>query len=114
MPNVNEFLQFKYVRVEDIKDQVFLLKVKGVAVERFGGDDRLVMYFDRARKGVLLDRDTIVALGKDIAEHTDSWVGAEVEVLVEKKFRRSGTSFDGVTVRKPLPKIDGADAELPF
>jgi hypothetical protein len=114
MPNVNEFLQFKYVRKEDIRDQIFLLKIKGVAVERFGGDDRLVVYFDRARKGMLLDRDTITALGKDFGEHTDSWVGAEVEVLVERKFRRDGTSFEGVTVRKPLPKVDGAEADIPF
>ncbi|OFW99260.1 MAG: hypothetical protein A3E78_11785 [Alphaproteobacteria bacterium RIFCSPHIGHO2_12_FULL_63_12] len=114
MPNVNEFLQFKYVRKEDIRDQIFLLKIKGVTVERFGGDDRLVVYFDRARKGMLLDRDTITSLGKDFGEHTDLWVGAEVEVLVERKFRRDGTSFEGVTVRKPLPKVDGAEAELPF
>lgn len=114
MPNVNEFLQFKYVRREDIKDKIFLLKIKGVAVERFGGDDRLVVYFESARKGIVLDRETILALGRDLGEHTDAWSGAEVEVLVERKFRRDGSSFDGVTVRKPLPKVDGAQAEVPF
>lgn len=113
MPKVSEVLQPKYVGASDIGERRLRLKVRSVTVEQLRGDSRLVVWFERARKGVVLDFECAEALSKEISDDTAAWHGLDLEVLVERKFRKSGGSFDGVTVRVPRPVETGSD-EVPF
>ena len=95
MPKVSEMIQSKFLRKEDLDDDV-LVTIKRIALEDMPGDDgerRWVAYFKELPKGLVLNVTTIRTLESALGGDTDDWIGARVTLFVDP-----GVQFKGKVV----------------
>ena len=105
MPNVNDMFPGKYVKSSELSQPVSLVikevKLESVYNPRKGNIDVWVVYFDGAKKGLILNKVNAFAIAEITAsEETDDWVGEEIE-LYPTKVSVAGEKKSAIRVRKP-------------
>ncbi|MGD9597625.1 MAG: hypothetical protein AB7G76_06310 [Steroidobacteraceae bacterium] len=123
MPKVTEMIQSKFLRKEDIDDDI-IVTVKKLALEDMPGDDneqRWVVYFRELPKGLVLNVTTIRTLEAAFGGDSDDWIGSRVTLFVDPNVSFKGKVVGGLRVRPfktpkaaPRPLVeDGFNDEIP-
>ena len=110
MPKVSEMIQSKFLRKEDIDDEL-IVTCKTVTLEDMPGDNndqRWVLYFREIPKGLVLNATTIRVLDKSFGKHSDDWVGKKATLYVDETVQFKGQVVGGLRLRplkvaKPKP-----------
>jgi hypothetical protein len=116
MPRVSEMIQSKYLRKEDI-DEEMVASIKAVALENMPGDSgeqRWVLTFRELPKGLVLNTTTIRVLDKCFGNHSDEWVGRKVTLYVDETVQFKGQVVGGLRLRPfKAPKAPKAAQLVP-
>lgn len=106
MPKVSEMISSKYLRKEDIDDDI-IVTAKAVTLEDMPGEDgdkRWVLTFRELGKGLVLNTTTIRTLEKAYGGDTDGWIGKKVTLYVDPNVSFRGQVVGGLRLRPMRPK----------
>lgn len=106
MPKVSEMIVSKFLRKEDIDDDI-IVTCKSVALEDMpgeAGEQRWVLMFRELPKGLVLNTTTIRVLAKAFGEDSDSWIGKKVTLYVDPNVSFKGQVVGGLRLRPMKPK----------
>jgi len=127
--NVNEMFPSRYIAGSDLNGKVWTLAIRDVRAEPMFDArakkrvDKYVIYFERAHKGVILNRtmaeQIAAALGSD---EVTTWTGQKISLYTETvtafgeqhvvvRFRQA---VNGVSEPPPVMKQPQPEAEEPF
>lgn len=109
MPKVSEMIQSKFLRKEDIDDDL-IVTCKTVTLEDMPGDGdekRWVLSFRELPKAMVLNATTIRVLAKAFGEDSDSWTGKKVTLYVDPNVSFKGQVVGGLRLRPIRPKAAG-------
>lgn len=111
--NVNDLADFRYLDPFDLGDQertLTITAIKREAVERPGGEKEAkgVLYFQGARKGLILSRPNLKTLARLYGPETDGWAGKAVVLYVEHGVKAFGKEHDVVRIRPTVPPLPQA------
>lgn len=102
--NVNDIKQSKYIKAADLQGQERTLTISNVVMENVGREDapenKAVVYFQGAQKGMVLNITNLDALTVAYGEETDLWIGKPV-TLFTVRVMFQGQMVDGLRVRAP-------------
>lgn len=105
MPKVSEMIQSKYLRKEDIDDEI-VVTLKDVSLESMPGDvgeQRWVLAFKELPKGLVLNSTTIRVLEKAFGADSDDWVGKKAVLYVDPNVSFKGQIVGGLRLRPLKP-----------
>lgn len=102
MAKVSEMIVSKFLRKEDF-DEDRVLTIKGVKLEDVGnqGEQRWVVYFREADKGMVLNITSIRVLEGAYGDDSDGWIGKRVMVYVDPNVSFQGRVVGGLRLRAP-------------
>lgn len=120
MAKVSEMIQSKFLRKEDLDDDV-LVTIKRIVLEDMPGDDgerRWVAHFKELPKGLVLNVTTIRTLESAFGGDTDDWIGAKVTLFVDPGVQFKGKVVGGVRLRphkaKRIPPVAPMTGQADF
>jgi hypothetical protein len=103
MPKVNEMISSKFLRKEDIDEDV-RVTVKGVQLEDITDtEQKWVVYFREYPKGMVLNVTTIRVLESAYGDDSDGWIGKVVLLYVDPNVSFQGRVVGGLRIRVPRP-----------
>jgi hypothetical protein len=105
MPMVSEMIRSKYLRKEDVEDDI-VLTVKEVRLEEMPGDEgekRWVLSFREIPKGLVLNTTLIRMLEKTHGRNSDDWLGKKVILFVDPSVQFKGQTMGGLRLRPVKP-----------
>lgn len=91
MPKLNDMFPSKYLKAEDLRGKdgrgwrEFTLKINSVDLEDMGGengDQKWVLHFEGAQKGLVLNRTNAQTLSDAYGPDSDYWIGEKVVLFV--------------------------------
>ena len=122
MPKTSEMIESKFLRKDDIDDDL-IVTIKGVRLEDMPGDSgerRWVLAFRELPKGLVLNVTSIRVLDKAFGNDTDGWIGKKVVLYVDPNVAFKGQVVGGLRLRPQKAKPAAAavshvefDDELP-
>lgn len=102
MPSVNEMIQSKYLRKEDVEDDI-CVTIKSVTLQDMPGDGhyetRWCMQFRELEKKLVLNTTSIKVCGAAFGKHTDQWSGQRVTLYVDPNVSFKGQVVGGLRLR---------------
>ena len=113
MPYVNEMIESKFLRKEDIEDDL-VVTIKTLTLEDMPGDEnkqRWVLVFTELPKGLVLNTTMIRVLEKAFGRHTDQWLNQRVTLYVDMSVAFKGQVVGGLRVRPLKAKTTKAAME---
>ena len=114
--NVKEMFPSRYLKADDLDGREFTLAIRGVEKEEIGKppdkEDKWVLYFRSAKKGLILNRTNAMAIAELYGEETSGWVGKRV-TLYSARVKAFGKWYDVVRVRAPAPASPSVDGNGP-
>lgn len=98
--SVNDAFPSKYLKVEDLKGREIPVVILRVLVEEVGmqKDRKLVLYFERAVKGMICNKTNAQRLALVYGDDTDDWLGKKITLYAEMT-EFGGQSRWGLRVR---------------
>jgi hypothetical protein len=118
--NTNDLFPSNYIRSADMKGQARRLIMDHVETEEIGEDDvKPVLYFQGAKKGLVLNKTNANLIAAEYGPETDGWIGKEIE-LFPTKTEFKGQTVDCLRVRMYVPpapdpqSYDESDESTPF
>lgn len=100
---VSEAFPSKWIAAADLQDKNVRLTIARVEIEKIGDDTKPVIYFQKAQKGLVLNKVNSQAIAAVYGDEMDDWSGSEV-VLYPIMTEYQGKTVPAVRVRAPLPK----------
>ena len=96
----------KYVKAGDLNGKPVTLTIKGLKVEELGHgaekENKPVLYFEKATKGLVLNRTNAMIIGALYGDETDDWHGKRITIYATK-VRAFGSTQDAIRVREEIP-----------
>jgi hypothetical protein len=105
MPKVGEMIISKFMRKDDVEDEV-CVTVKNVQLEDMPGDDgekRWTLSFRELPKALPLNTTTIRVLEKAYGPDSDDWIGKKVTLYVDPHVAFKGQIVGGLRLRPLKP-----------
>ena len=98
----------KYLRKEDIPSplntSILWIKEEEVTAPGKGTETGLVLYFDRLKKGLVLNTANAEALLEITGtDDTEKWADTPVHLYVDPDVTYGGKKIGGIRIRKPAP-----------
>jgi hypothetical protein len=112
MPKVSEMIVSKFLRKEDLDDEL-IVTLKTVELEDMPGDaheQRWVLYFRELPKGLVLNTTTIRVLEKAYGPDSDDWTGKKAALYVDPNVSFKGQIVGGLRLRPMKPQKPAAAA----
>jgi len=109
MPKVSEMIVSKYLRKEDLEDDL-ILTIKDVSLETMPGDGderRWVLVFRELPKGLVLNTTTIRVLEKSHGSDSDDWTGKKIVLYIDEGVTFKGQVVGGLRLRPHKSKATG-------
>ena len=106
MAKVSEMIQSKFLRKEDVEDDL-IVTVKDCRLEDMpgdGGEQRWVLFFRELPKGLVLNSTTIRVLEKAFGNDSDDWIGKRVTLYVDPNVSFRGQVVGGLRIRPMKPR----------
>ena len=102
MVSVNDAFPSKYLKYEDLKDREIPVVILRVLVEEVGmqKDRKLILYFERAKKGMICNKTNAQRLALAYGDDTDDWLGKQI-VLYAEMTEFGGQARWGLRVKVP-------------
>lgn len=102
--NINEAFPSNYLKAADLQGRPFDLVIGRAEYEMIGNDRKLILYFQGAKKGMVLNKTNANNIAALYGPDTDHWYGQPV-TLVEAMVDYQGKSVPAIRVRAPSPKM---------
>ncbi len=115
MPKVSEMIQSKFLRKDDVDDDV-IVTIKDVSLEDMPGDSgeqRWVLAFRELPKGLVLNTTSIRVLEKAFGQDSDDWRGQKVSLYVDPNVSFKGQVVGGLRLRPLKAKAPKAAQLVP-
>ena len=107
MPKVSEMITSKFLRKEDIEEDV-MVTIRGVKQENVGRDDapesRWVIYYKEFPKGMVLNITSIRVLESAYGDDSDNWIGKQCILYVDPSVSFQGRVVGGLRIRPQKQK----------
>lgn len=116
MPNIYDEFPSKYLTAGDLKGKSWNLVIESVQKESmrsYAGaepESKLVVFFEKSKKGLVLNKTNAFAIAEISGPETDAWKGKTVQ-LYPTKVQAFGDQVDAIRVREPAA-IEDQPAEL--
>ena len=105
MANIMDDFPSKYLKAADLEDREHKLVMLHIHKETVGDDDKPVLYFTKAKKGVVLNKTNAKAIASAYGYDTDNWPGKEVILYPAMvQFRDEMVESIRIKVPKAAPK----------
>lgn len=97
----------KYVKTADLNGRVVTLTIKGLAIEQMTNhsnemERKPVLYFEKATKGLVLNRTNAMTIAALYGDESDDWVGKRISIYATK-VRAFGSMQDAIRVKEEIP-----------
>jgi hypothetical protein len=112
---LSEVFTSNYLKAADLKGKEPTATISRVVYEQVGQEKetRLVMYFDKVKKGMVLNKTNAMTVGVDYGDDTDAWTGRQV-TLYTAWVDFQGRSTQAIRLRIPATTaVPSAPAEAP-
>lgn len=86
-----------YIKASDLEGRKFRVKIATVKMERLGDDEKPILYFVGAKKGMVLNKTNAKKISEVYGEETKDWVGAEI-ILFEAMVDFKGDTVPAIRV----------------
>lgn len=98
--NINQWFPSKYLKAADLGGREFVLTIARVVVENVGQppEKKPVVYFNKAEKGLILNRTNAMTIAGAYTPETDNWSG-KVVTLYSTRVKAFGSMHDVIRVR---------------
>ena len=118
MPKLSNMFPSRYIKADDL-DRPRVLVIRDIVMENVSPDgatpeDKPVAYFDRAKKGLVLNRTNAGVLGDLFGDDTEAMVGRSVELYVDPTVVFRGERVAGLRLRSPAPQHEDATPPQPL
>ena len=115
--NINDSFPSNYIKAGDLQGQARRLVMERIESEEIGDDIKPILYFQGAKKGLVLNKTNANLIASAYGPETDGWIGKEIELFpTQTEFR--GQTVDCLRVRMYVPPAEnayaGSDGEEPF
>lgn len=114
--NVNDIYPSKYVKAHDLGDKLVTVTIKSAVMENLGygkeAERKLVIYFERAMKGLILNRTNAMIIASLYSPETDNWPGNAI-ILYSARIKAFGAWADAVRVKETIPARNVGAAQVP-
>ena len=120
MPKLNEMIQSKYLRKEDIEHDTTVTLGKVTQEAMPNGEPRYVLGFAEFDKGLVLNTTTIRVLGDAFGNDTNDWLHQRAVLFVDPNVSFKGQVVGGLRMRPikasapPPPKQAPLEDEITF
>ncbi len=99
---ISEAFPSQYLKCADLNGKPWNMKIRTVALENLGqGNDKKekpVVYFEKAQKGLVLNKTNATTIAKVYGDDTGAWTGQGVQVFpTTTEFK--GETVDAIRVR---------------
>lgn len=121
--DINKAFPSTYLKAADLDGKTPTVVIKTVKMETVGEDQKLVVYFEKAEKGLVLNKTNANTLADIIGSfNTDDWTGHRVRLItakVEFQGRRvPAIRIEEFSTKRPAPppveEIDDVDTDVQF
>ena len=79
--NINQAFPSKYVKASDLNDNDATLTIRKIVMETLGEDSKPVVYFEKAEKGLMLNRTNAKIISDIHGFDTDRWIGQQITIF---------------------------------
>ena len=115
--NTNDMFPSNYIKASDMQGQARRLIMDHVESEEIGEDIKPILYFQGAKKGLVLNKTNANLIASTYGPETDGWTGKEIELFpTQTEFK--GQTVDCLRVRRYVPPAadpaEGSDEDVPF
>lgn len=114
--NVNDIYPSRYVKAHDLGDKNVTVTIKSAVMENLGygkeAERKLVIYFDRATKGLILNRTNAMIIALLYTPETDNWIGKQI-ILHSARIKAFGAWANAVRVKETIPARNVGAAQIP-
>jgi hypothetical protein len=100
---VSEEFPSKYLSASDLNGESMTLTIDHVETTELEGKRKMVLFFRRAKKGMVLNKTNAGNIAAAYGDETDDWQGKEL-VLFPAWVDYQGKSVEAVRVRAPTAK----------
>lgn len=117
---MSEVFPSKYVKAADLNGKTITLVIHELRIEKMGHgpeeERKPVLYFERATKGLVLNRTNAMIIAGLYGDESDNWPGKRIAIY-PTKVRAFGSMQDCIRVReevpaKPMPVAQAAQMEV--
>ena len=100
MVDITEMIESKYLRKEDIEDDI-VVTIKGIAKEELPGNPKpqWVCAFKELDKGLVLNKTTKTVLWQAFGRNSDQWLNQKVALYVDPNVLYLGQIVGGIRLR---------------
>ena len=104
---IGEMKESKYISKSDVGVNGKNLTIKNLVQENIAGegqqpDMKWILYFNEARKGLVLNQTNIALIAHVTGENdTDDWVNKQIQLFEDPTVSYAGKVMGGVRVRHP-------------
>ena len=83
MTTVNEAFPSNYLKASDLNNRTVKVSIDKIVFEEIGRDKdkKPILYFNGAKKGLVLNRTNATTIGAVHGEQMDGWTGKEIELF---------------------------------
>lgn len=118
MPRVNEMIESKYLKKEDVGDGKLMtisgFEKQNVAPQGEPAENKWTVYFDETSKPLVLNTTNLNLLSMICgSDNTDDWVGKKVVLFNDPSVSYGGKLIGGIRVRKPQGRAARANDAAP-
>lgn len=94
----------KYLKAADLQGKNVKLTIRLCNMEKIKDDHVLVIYFERADKGMVCNKTNAKKIASAYGDETDNWPGQEI-ILYEAEVDYNGETVPAIRVRIPTQTI---------
>lgn len=98
--NIGEVFPSKYLKAADLDGRELTVRISHMKLEEVGSDKRMVCYFERAQKGLVLNKTNANMIALAYGQETEDWIGKEI-TLFEFMTDYKGTPTLSIRVKIP-------------
>lgn len=114
---ISDIFPSKYVKAADLQGRPVTLAIKDVRVEEMTNhsnekERKAVVYFEKATKGLVLNRTNAQIIANLYGDETDHWRGKRV-TLYPTRVKAFGTMQDCIRVKEEIPAQPKPTAPAP-
>lgn len=104
---ISDVFPSKYVKAADLNGRTVTLTIKSLAFEDMLNhanekERKPVLYFERATKGMVLNRTNAMTIVGLYGDESDDWIGQRISIY-PTRVRAFGTLQDAIRVREEIP-----------
>ena len=114
MTTVSEAFPSNYLKAADLNNRTVKVAINKVVFEEIGRDkdSKPIVYFDKVKKGLVLNKTNAVEIAASHGDQMDGWIGKEIELFQptgplgrnaqKRRGRRRAKYHCGRLVRLPI------------